>query len=475
MIETKWTQAARDAYYAEHPENFADPKNKAYPIKDANDVKDAWNLAGHAANPDAVRSKIKSIAARLGLTSALPDTAKDGKKEASSEATNRIARVKSVFLEDDTTSLNGRKYPAQTVNRLIQAAQVQLSDPNALPLTVYLSHNAAFDDATQEIVGKVAAIGKEGTQAFALIDVPDTQAGREVVNLVKGGYIKSQSLRAVNAEMYIDQNEPYPLVGGENIRLTGIDFTSSPGIPNARVEYVSESSEFKEPQNIREIFHTSKDTLLIEELSTTHQESKDIPASPETKEPLMTEEEKAQLLKEFRETLLAEQQAQQKETEKQQDPPKPTAEDALKLLQEAGYTVQAPKTQEQLMQEALDAKLSSMQTSVEQKLTEMQSVFEQKAVEMQQKFNPRFIPQRKSMVEGSNADEKPAKKNYYRNGDYMREKMRDVNARLELMDRSRPKPEWYNAERFLKELEIELMGWMDAQHSFDNKLEVGEV
>src|SRR2546429_8983393 len=108
---------------------------------------------------------------------------------------NRIARIKSIFLEDDATSLNGRKYPTQTVNRLVQAAQIQLSDPNALPLTVYLSHDSAYMDATNEIVGKIAAIGKEGTQAFALIDVPNTEAGRDVVELVKGGYIKSQSLR----------------------------------------------------------------------------------------------------------------------------------------------------------------------------------------------------------------------------------------------------------------------------------------
>ncbi len=520
LYEAKWTQAARDAYYAEHPENFAGP-NKSYPIKDASDVKDAWNLAGHAANPDAVRSKIKSIAARLGLTSALPDTAKDGKKE----ATNRIARVKSVFLEDDATSLNGRKYPAQTVNRLIQAAQVQLSDSNALPLTVYLSHDAAYADATREIVGKVAAIGKEGTQAFALIDVPDTQAGHEVVNLVKGGYIKSQSLRAINAEMYIDNNEPYPMVGGENIRLTGIDFTSSPGIPNARVEYVSES---KEPQDIREVF-TFKDTALIEEvkpsnealnlpsLETTHnylakaiglecapeniehdaalkflgitevgakfstktleylghahsglasflgmecKESKkestgDKPASPETKEQPMTEEEKKQLLKELQEAF-----AQQQKAEK--EPPKPTAEDALKLLQEAGYTVAPPKTQEEIWDEKIG-----------KQMLEMQNAFTQKLEEMQQKLAPRTFPQRKSMVEGSNEQEKP-KKPYYRHGDYMRDQLRDPNTQLELLDRSRPKPEWYNAERDLKELEVQLMGWMDAQQSFDGNVQIGD-
>lgn len=77
---TKWTQATREAYHKEHPENFAGP-DMSYPIKDGSDVGDAWGLAGHAADPDAVRTKIRSIATRLGLTSSLPATAAEGDKD----------------------------------------------------------------------------------------------------------------------------------------------------------------------------------------------------------------------------------------------------------------------------------------------------------------------------------------------------------------------------------------------------------
>jgi hypothetical protein len=78
----KWTAAKRKKYLEEHPENFAGPDG-SYPIEDASDVGDAWGLAGHAADPDAVRAKIKSIAKRLGLESGLPDTAKEDNKERS--------------------------------------------------------------------------------------------------------------------------------------------------------------------------------------------------------------------------------------------------------------------------------------------------------------------------------------------------------------------------------------------------------
>ncbi len=115
------------------------------------------------------------------------------------------------------------------------------------------------------------------------------------------------------------------------------------------------------------------------------------------------------------------------------------------------------------MQEKLDTKFAEMQTSFEAKLTEMQ-----------QKLNPLSVPKRKSMVEGSTSQE-PPKRPYYRNGDYMKEKLRDVNTRFEMLDRSRPLPEGMRPEWILKELEVELMGIMDAQQSFDGSLQMGEL
>lgn len=80
LERAKWTTEKRKQYLKDSPENHAGP-NGSFPIEDGNDVKDAWDLAGHADNPDAVRAKIKAIAKRLGLTSSLPDTAKDDNKE----------------------------------------------------------------------------------------------------------------------------------------------------------------------------------------------------------------------------------------------------------------------------------------------------------------------------------------------------------------------------------------------------------
>src|SRR5947207_2900731 len=51
----------------------------------------------------------------------------------------------------------------------------------------------------------------------------------------------------------------------------------------------------------------------------------------------------------------------------------------------------------------------------------------------------------------------------------IREKLADRNTALELLDRSRPKPDWYKGheELVLQELEIQLLGIMDYQHPFN--------
>ena len=249
--------------------DFGDPEKRAFPIRSQADLDNAARLIGHADNPDAVKRRIIAIAKRKGLT--LPASWQNEMDEKPKEAAvststfkpkQRIAQIKSFFLENDAISLNGRQYPTSAVDKLIQSAQVQLSDPNALPLTCYLSHDKADQDSTRDIVGKITYVGREGNKAYALIDIPDTVAGRDAATLVAGGYIRSQSLRASGAEMYTNSESAYPLVGGAGLTLTGIDFTSNPGLPQvARItDVVTESHD---PQALNELFPARPSSMTL--------------------------------------------------------------------------------------------------------------------------------------------------------------------------------------------------------------------
>jgi hypothetical protein len=57
------------------PGEHAGPKG-SFPITDAQSVKSAWDLRGHAADPAQVGANIKREAAAKGLSGALPETAK---------------------------------------------------------------------------------------------------------------------------------------------------------------------------------------------------------------------------------------------------------------------------------------------------------------------------------------------------------------------------------------------------------------
>jgi hypothetical protein len=351
----------------------------------------------------------------------------------------RLAQFKVYFLEDNAVSLNGRQYPTESVERLVQSAQVTLSDPSALPMTCYLSHDDAYMDATRHLVGTISGVGREDSRAYAYLNISDTEAGRDLVTLARDKAIRTVSLRAANAEMYVNNNNPLPLVGGQNLRLEGIDFTTSPGLP--QIARIADITESRTPQSLNEIFQISKN-LLIEESS----------ASPK-KEPPMTDEEKAAikaaLLEELKTSLppaILEQKT-------------PDIDEARRILVAAGHIVQSPKTTEQLWQEKLDA---------------MQATFDRKLQETLDALKP-SVPVRvgrRSLVEGSTESGQP-KRPYYRNGDYLREQLHDPTVLAGLLDRSRPLPEGMNSEYILKELEVQLLGIIDHAAPFDGSVILG--
>src|SRR5712692_1811455 len=585
VYEAKWTTASRKAHKA-NGGYFAGPRD-SFHLKDASDVSDAYGLAGHADNPDQVRANIISWAKKNGHADALPDTAKESAPTQLFEAKDRIARIKSYFIEDNATSLNGRKYQKEAADKLIQSIKTRLIDPNALPMTCYTSHEDADGGITRNITGKVSGAGKEGTKGYVWLDVPDTQAGHESLTLAKGGYIRSQSLRASGARMYLSKESDVPLVGGD-LQFEVIDWTTTPGLPQvARIADITESNE---PQDLNEVFHSSN--LLVEEVPVDPKDTDKL--KEETLEPLTSgvtqgvapgptqddyakrtmkmapdaptavfpealsnvhdhiaaalgmdcapstmervaslkylgiqeagakfsaktarhlgaahdgiadhlqkpcagkgitagnnmdsdgdtdnsaqenktykKQEIALLIKDqleaqrilegIRSLPHSEKQVSQPATEQKKEDKPMTPEEAQRLLQEAGYEVKAPKTEEEKFQEALDAKIA-------EKMNAMQAAFDAKIEEVQKKTLPlnRFSapPQRKSLVEGATTTEGTPKKTYYKNGDYLRNQLANQEFREQLLDRSRPLPKEMNKEHLVNELKKELLGMFDAK------------
>lgn len=265
-------QKERDSYDAA---DFAGP-DRSFPITTQGQLDAAAHLIGHAANPAAVKAKAKRIAKRKGFTlpKAWQDDEDDGDGKSSAHdqdghrqgqhatagksqesAPNRprqkIATVPVCFLEYNARSLNGRIYPRATCDAIYQSGLRKLADTNALPITVFISHEAANGNANTELVGAARRIWQEGSKFYAGLDFADTSTARDMLALVEGNYMRSISMRVVGVELLHDRNYDLPLVvpqEGIEPELVGIDLTTRPGLMDtARIQQVLYESNATPP------------------------------------------------------------------------------------------------------------------------------------------------------------------------------------------------------------------------------------
>lgn len=259
-------------------QDFAWQDERKFPIDSQTHLDSAAKLLGHA--PEDKQAMIKRniicIAQRKGFS--LPDSWKDdsgGEKEPTSKESllssaspsnqpkTRIATLQVCWIEDGVRSLNGRLYTREAVDLLIASGQRKLSDTNALPITCFLSHADADNDHTHALIGRVTKIWREGPRGIALIDLADTGPARDALALVLGGYLRTESLRAKNAELRADKRYDVPVVGGANLELEGIDFTNYPGLEQvARIQQV-QLAESTANQLLTEVFSITPFAIAV--------------------------------------------------------------------------------------------------------------------------------------------------------------------------------------------------------------------
>lgn len=116
-----WTAARREQLAkGEIKGGFAGP-DQSYPIAGPDDVKNAWTLAGRAANPDAVRKKIIEIAKAHGWADALPATAQDWAKQ-------HHVELSEADMTDTTVDLAAQSAQLQKEREALAAREKAIAD-----------------------------------------------------------------------------------------------------------------------------------------------------------------------------------------------------------------------------------------------------------------------------------------------------------------------------------------------------------
>lgn len=175
----------------------------------------------------------------------------------------KIATLRVCWLEYNARSLNGRIYPKTTCDRIYESAIKKIA-ANDLPVTVFVSHEAANGNVNTELVGRAIRIWQEGVKFWADLDLADTRTAWDMLALAEGGYLRSESMRVLGVELAHDRAYDLPLVvvqEGVEPELLGIDLTTRPGLMDtARIQQVLYESVTQQPYT--ESF--SLDSVLIQ-------------------------------------------------------------------------------------------------------------------------------------------------------------------------------------------------------------------
>src|SRR5579885_919060 len=197
-------------------EDFAWPEERKYPIDSQAHLDAAAKLIGRA--PENKQAEIKARAIRIAKRKGfmLPQSWQDemkGKKQETTESVRpkkKIGTLPICWLEYGARSLNGRIYPKATCDAIFEAAQRKLADPNALPPTTIVSHEAANGNVNTQLVGGPTKVWQEGSKFWANIDLADTSLARDMLGLAEGKYLQSGSMRVLGVELRHDRNYDLP-------------------------------------------------------------------------------------------------------------------------------------------------------------------------------------------------------------------------------------------------------------------------
>jgi len=156
-------------------------------------------------------------------------------------ASTKAATIRGIFLKPGL-SKNRRLYTRGNIAKAVERMQSQIESGNGMPLNMATSHAAAFQDDATSTVGRITNVKllADGSAMFEA-EIANTAHGRDVANLAAGKFIKGVSIRGEwrgNPETVV-HTDGQEATTADDLAIHGIDFTNSPGVEGAEIQYAS--------------------------------------------------------------------------------------------------------------------------------------------------------------------------------------------------------------------------------------------
>ena len=161
-------------------------------------------------------------------------------------ASTKAATIRGIFLKPGL-SKNRRLYTRGNIGKAVERMKQQIASGEGMPINMATSHAAAFKDDATSTVGRITDVKllPDGSAQFEA-EIANTAYGRDIANLAAGKFIKGVSIRGEwrgepSSVTYTDGEEA---VTADDLAIHGIDFTNSPGVDGAEIQYAALSESF---------------------------------------------------------------------------------------------------------------------------------------------------------------------------------------------------------------------------------------
>ena len=176
-----------------------------------------------------------------------------------------IATLRGVALRPGV-SANRRLYTPELIRGAHEALRADLASGKSVPV-MFTSHAKAGEDDVLSVVASLRGVGLTADHQLTYeAEVADTTAGRDLLTLVRDGHVPGVSIRGewVGEMREVPDESGALAITADGLRISGIDFTTRPGVSGAHAMVADSSSRESASRSPRAITESAEPALVEE-------------------------------------------------------------------------------------------------------------------------------------------------------------------------------------------------------------------
>lgn len=152
-------------------------------------------------------------------------------------------KVRGIFMKKNSLSRNGRYYSDKIVESTVESMSNIIEGKGSYPISMMADHPGVASNKTLSTIGKITNVFLDGDNAVLEAEIANTSLGKDVQELIRGGFVEGLSIRATNGKFkkrYIDDKLVNDVL---EMEIKGVDLVVNPGVDGMKITDIIESDQ----------------------------------------------------------------------------------------------------------------------------------------------------------------------------------------------------------------------------------------